>query len=357
MAKKVLFLLPYPLKRAPSQRFRVEAFFGSLDKVGTRYHVEPFLDERTWKVLYQQSSGLTKVYGVLKGYLRRFYVVIFLVHQYQFVFIHREAAPVGPPIFEWIIAKLWRKKIIYDFDDAIWIADTTAVNRVVNWVKAFWKVRFICKWAYKISAGNNFLCTYAKKYNPNVVLLPTCVDVVGRYNKLKEQHSEKVVIGWTGSHSTMKYLDFLIPVLNRIVEQHNIEIIIISNHPPGFALPKLKFITWKESTEIEDLLQLNMGLMPLEQDEWSEGKCGFKIIQYMALGIPAIASAVGVNTSIIDHGGSGFICTTEDEWHKAITRLILEPDLRQDMGRLGREKIEKAYSVQRYEGTFSGLFS
>ena len=122
---KVLFLVPYPLGKAPSQRFRVELFEPYLKEAGIHYCIAPFMDAATWQHLYKQGSVFQKAWGIVKGYLKRLKTVLIDVHGYDYVFVHREAAPLGPPIFEWIVAKLWRKKMIFDYDDAIWIANTS----------------------------------------------------------------------------------------------------------------------------------------------------------------------------------------------------------------------------------------
>ncbi|ANE52466.1 glycosyltransferase family 4 protein [Flavisolibacter tropicus] len=355
--KRVLFLVPYPLHRAPSQRFRVELFLPILKQQGVNYRLRPFMDEATWEVLYKSGSPLQKVWGVVKGFIKRIKDVVFIVPQYDYIFIHREATPIGPPIVEFIVSKLWRKKIIYDFDDAIWIPNTTQENKIVNWVKAFWKVKYICKWSYKVVGGNDYLCQFAKQYNKNVVLIPTCVDTVNQHNQLKEQQTERVVIGWTGSHSTMKFLDEIIEVLSRITEEFNVDILIISNKAPQFTIKNLRFIPWQEATEVEDLLQMNIGVMPLEADPWCEGKCGFKLIQYMALGIPAVASPIGVNKQIIDEGQNGFLCNTKEEWYNTIALLIQDVEKRRLLGTKGQAKIKAQFSIQANAGAFVDLFN
>jgi glycosyltransferase involved in cell wall biosynthesis len=355
--RKVLFLVPYPLHRAPSQRFRVELFLPLLQERQIPYRVEPFLDETTWGVLYSNASAIKKGIGVIKGFLRRVYVLFFVLPWYEYVFVHREASPVGPPIFEFFISKLWRKKLIYDFDDAIWIPNTSKENKIVSWLKAFWKVKYICRWSYKVVGGNAFLCAYARRYNANVLLIPTCVDADRQHNRLKEQQTPNVVVGWTGSHSTMGYLKSIVPVLQAVAEEQKIAIVIISNKPPPFSLPRLQFISWKEATEIEDLLQLNIGVMPLEEDAWCEGKCGFKLIQYLAMGIPAVASPVGVNRQIIEQGKNGFLCKSEQEWHTALTTLIKDDVLRTEMGKAGRARVVQQYSVQANAAAFVSLFA
>ena len=355
--KKVLFLVPYPLHKAPSQRFRVELYLPLLKKNNIEYRVDCFLDEATWNILYRKSSALRKALGVVKGFARRLFTMIFVAPRYDYVFVHREASPLGPPVFEFIASKILRKKLIYDFDDAIWIPNTSKENSFVNWLKAFWKVKYICSWAYKVAGGNAYLFNYARKYNHHVVLMPTCVDTERQHNSLKDQNTHQIIIGWTGSHSTMNYLDDIVPVLKKIASDFNVGIVIISNKPPQFNFPNLVFIPWKEETEVDDLLRLNIGLMPLKEHKWSEGKCGFKLIQYMALGIPAVASPVGVNKLIIEHGKNGFLCSSEKDWYEALQKLIEDLSLRQSMGRSGRHTIAEHYSIQAKAETFLGLFN
>jgi glycosyltransferase involved in cell wall biosynthesis len=279
------------------------------------------------------------------------------VAPYDYVFIHREASPIGPPVFEWVISKLWKKRIIYDFDDAVWIPNTTTENKIVSWIKAFWKIKYICKWAYKVVGGNEYLCNYAKNYNSNVILIPTCVDVVNQHAGIKNQNTDKIVIGWTGSHSTMLFLNNVIDVLQQIAKEFDTEIIIISNRAPQFHFHKMRFIPWNESSEIYNLMEMNIGIMPLEDDPWCEGKCGFKLIQYMSLGIPAIASPVGVNKKIIEEGVNGLLCTTKEEWYNALAILIKSKNLRIQMGLAGRKKVETNFSLQANAGSFLALFN
>ncbi|RYY46152.1 MAG: glycosyltransferase [Chitinophagaceae bacterium] len=353
--KRVLFLVPYPVRRAPSQRFRVENFLPYLDQASVSYKIAPFLDTDTFDILYRNGHAFRKVWGVVKGFLLRLKTVLLEAPAYDYVFIHREASPLGPPIFEWILAKVLRKKIIYDFDDAIWIEDSE--NKILNWVKAAWKIKWVCKWAHTVAAGNTYLAAFASRYNTNVVTLPTCVDMERQHNQVKQQNEGAVTIGWTGSHSTMRYLAMLVPVLQNLSERFGTEVVIISNRPPSFQFPGLHFLPWREATEIEDLLKVDIGIMPLEQDKWSEGKCGFKLIQYLALGIPAVASPVGINRSIVEHSVNGFLCNNTEQWQQALELLISDAALRKEMGQRGREKMLASYSVQSNTGCFLKLFS
>lgn len=354
----VAFLLPYPIGKAPSQRFRVELFEPVLKQANIQYTYYPFWSKKTWEILYKPGHRVAKALGLLKGFLNRWRVVLFKVPFADYVFIHREAAPLGPPVFEWIIAKVFRKKIIFDFDDAIWIPNTSAENKSARLLKAFWKVGYICKWAHKVAAGNDFLCAYAQSQgNKAVVRIPTIVNTATRYNKLKEHTDGKVTIGWTGSHSTLKFLDDIIPVLQKLQETHDFHFVVIADKQPAFTLKDWAFIPWNPASEIDDLLQIDIGIMPLTPDPWSEGKCGFKLIQYLALGIPALASPVGVNQVIIEQNVNGFLCSNDTDWEQALVLLLKDAKLRAAMGTKGREKMVKEYSLQSIRQPFLNLFS
>ncbi len=353
---RILFLLPYPLHKAPSQRFRMEAFFSLLKENNFDIATQCFFNEKSWQMLYKNGSKNEKAIAVGKGYAKRSWVSLFLIHKFDYVVIHREAAPLGPPIFEWIITKVWKKKMIFDFDDAIWIPNVSENNKLASYLKCFWKTKSICKWAYKVSAGNEYLADFARHYNSNVIIVPTSVETVKRYHSLVDQNTTKPTIGWTGSHSTVKYLDGIYPVLERLSHQFDFDFYVICDKPPNFKIKNLKYLIWKEDSEIEDLKKFNVGIMPLLDDEWSEGKCGFKIIQYLALGIPAVASPVGVNKQIIDEG-NGFLCTSADEWYNSLYTLLTDKNLRAQLGKKGREKIITHYSIQATAPSFLNLFS
>ena len=361
MAKKVLFLLPYPLNRAPSQRFRVEAFYRELDKAGIEYKNDCFLNEEAWDILYKGGSTFKKGFSVLKGFIKRTFTVLFTSWNYDYVFVHREASPVGPPVFEWIVSKLFRKRMIFDFDDAIWIPNVGADNKLAGYIKCFWKTAYLCKWSYKVSAGNDFLKAYALKYNSNVVLVPTCVDTEEKYKKEKGKEGDNerglTAIGWTGSHSTLPYLDLIQPVMQKLSTTHKFRFIVICNKPPETHFPNLEFIKWNTASEIDDLLKIDIGLMPLKADAWSEGKCGFKLIQYHALGIPALASPVGVNSKIIEPGVNGYLCVSEEEWLRGMQTLLDNPQLCSNFGAEGRRAAQAKYSIRANTPAFLSLFS
>ncbi|MBS1625076.1 MAG: glycosyltransferase family 4 protein [Bacteroidetes bacterium] len=354
--KKIYFIVPYPHGEAPSQRFRFEQYYTALAAHGFDFHISAFLDHDTWHILYKPGHTIAKVQGILRGFWRRCMDLLHIV-SYDFVFMHREAAPIGPPVFEWIITKILGKKIIYDFDDAIWLSNTSAHNKIAARLKWHSKVSAICKWAWKVSCGNDYLAHYARSYNTQVVVNPTTIDTEHLHNRVKDQHTDRIVIGWTGTHSTAQYLDHIIPILARLEQQYDFTFMVISNRKLKADLRSLQYQHWHKESEIADLLQFNIGLMPLTDDPWARGKCGFKALQYMSLGIPALVSPVGVNTRIVDDHVNGMICSTDADWERAITTYLSDADQRIRAGAAARRKIEAEYSVASNTPNFIRLFS
>lgn len=353
---KVLFVVPYPVGEAASQRYRVEQWLPVLREQGINYKLAPFWSKTAWAILYKPGYTLQKFTGLLAAMLRRLFLVIQLP-SYDYVFIHREATPVGPPWFEWMAAKVFREKIIFDFDDAIWLPNTTESNSAASKYKWHQKVGQICKWSYKISCGNHYLQQYTLKYNSRAIYLPTVVDTQRRYYQQKEQQTEIITIGWIGSHSTLPYLKLIEPVLQQLELKYAFEFIVIADKEPALNLKSLRFILWDKETEVEELLQINIGVMPLPDTAWAKGKCAFKAIQYMALGIPAVVSAVGANTVVVPDSIAGYTCTTEQEWYETLELLLQHAEKRARLGAAGRIWVEQTYSVQARASTFLSLFT
>jgi glycosyltransferase involved in cell wall biosynthesis len=194
--------------------------------------------------------------------------------------------------------------------------------------------------------GNQYLADYAKKFTEQVVVIPTVVDTEQRFVPQPKSIGGKVVIGWTGSHTTLPYLESLDPMLAKLQQQYNFDLMVMANKPPQFAQTKFQFVPWSEQTEVTALQQIDIGIMPLPDDEWTKGKCGFKAIQYMALSKPAVASAVGVNNDIIIHGKNGLLSGTEKEWIENLSLLLESPGKIKEMGVAARQRIEEYYSLK-----------
>ena len=356
---RILFLVPYPHGQAPGQRFRYEQYLDLLRKRGHSYRLSPFLSPDTWAILYRPGHLLAKIMGVLAGFGRRC-VDLLRAPFYDRIFVYREASPIGPPIVEWLLAKVLRKRIIYDFDDAIWLADPAGEQTFISSLKWQRKVESICRWAYKIGCGNAYLQAYAHQFNKRAMINPTTLDTEHLHNQVREQNSlERLVIGWTGTHSTLRHLDLVWPVLEQLErEGYDFEFCVISNEPPATRpnLRSMTYVPWRKATEINDLMRFHVGLMPLVDDPWARGKCAFKALQYMALGMPALVSPVGMNTEVVRDGYNGFVCEDDKEWYAALRRLLANPELRVIQGTAARQTIVERYSVLSNQANFLSLF-
>ncbi|KPK41438.1 MAG: hypothetical protein AMJ78_05485 [Omnitrophica WOR_2 bacterium SM23_29] len=336
---KVLFVVPYPTE-GPSNRFRVEQYLPHLKARGITYSIRPFYNSSVYKILYRKGYYIRKVLYLLFFMLRRIRDV-FSARSYDAVFIHREAYPFAGYIFEWLFRALGIK-LIYDFDDSIFLKKPKKLKKIISL-------------SDYVIAGNEFLRGYASQYNKNVFVLPTCIDTQVYKPKLKLPNKDKVVIGWIGTSFTSIYLDLLRGVYEALADKYeNIEFRMVGGYLKNSNLPII-FKEWSLGSEVSDLQEFDIGVMPLFDDDWAKGKCGFKIIQYMAVGIPTVASGVGMNTEIIEDGKDGFLVSKEEEWVNRLSLLIEDKELREKMGNLGRLKVESLYSVETNKEKFVGL--
>jgi len=352
---KILLLAPAPENAMPSQRFRFEHYIHLPDKGNLEFTYSPFHGKKSWRYLHRKNHFLEKIAGVVVGFVKRFFT-FFTLHKYDFVFIHRETAPIGPPVFEWLIAKVFRKKIIYDFDDAIWINHTSETNSGVQLLKCTWKTASICKWSTIVSVGNKYLADYAKKYCKDVRIIPTVVDTEGKHNLLKDQSETPLVIGWTGTYTNFIHLPIATAALKKLKETYKFIFLVIADRDPELSDIEYSFKKWEYETEIKDLLMLNIGIMPLQDMEIVYGKCAFKAIQYMSLGIPAVVTPIAANTEVVDNGINGFWAGNMDEWYQELEQLICSKELRQKLGSNAHNKIIQEYSVEATKSCFFTLF-
>jgi glycosyltransferase involved in cell wall biosynthesis len=349
-------LTPAPKNILPSQRFRFEQYIDLTDKPPLEFSLSPFFNLKAWSYLHKKGHLFEKVKSVTTGFLKRI-GVLFLLHQYQFVYIHREAASIGPPVFEWLIAKVFKKKIIYDLDDAIWISTASAANPGINLIKCAWKVRYICKWSYIVTTGNQFLADYASQFSNDVRIIPTVVNTESVHNQLKNQYSAPLTIGWTGTYTNFSQLDIIIPVLARLQAKYMFKFLIIADKDPLLREIPYEFKCWNVITEIEDLLQMHIGVMPLHTTTIELGKCALKAIQYMSLGIPPVVSDVGANKTIVIDGECGYWASNAEEWYKHLETLLLNTPTRIELGLSGRHRIVSDFSVAVTTKDFFNLFS
>ena len=352
---KIILLVPAPANISPGQRFRFEHYLGLKDATEKEFVIKSFFSNYSWSLLHVNNHLIEKSLGVLSGFIKRF-LILFTLYKYDFVYIYREAAPVGPPIFEWLIGKVFHKKIIYDFDDAIWVSAFSTANPFAGYIKCNWKVSYICKWSHIISVGNQFLAGYAKQFCKDVRIIPTVVNTVTKHNQLKNQDVLPLTIGWTGTFTNFAYLDIIIPSIKKLHENYNFIFLIIANKDPLYKEIQYIYKPWDVNTEIEDLLNMHIGVMPLGNTELELGKCAFKAIQYMSLGIPAVVSKIGANKDVVTDGANGYLADSDNEWYDKLEFLLKNAQVRTNMGKKAREFIILNYSVESTKKDFFNLF-
>ena len=350
MPLRVAFIVPYPLDRSPGQRFRFEQWLRLLPEGAVKAEIHPLFDRLAYARLYSAGSLGAKSAAAVKGLAKRVQDVV-TARNVDVAFLYRETFPLGPAVLD---AHLQRRvPVVYDFDDAIFLGDTSDANSVIAKLKMPQKIQRIIAGATITTVGNAFLAAYAKRFSDSVRVLPTTIDIE-KYRPPKERSSGPLVrIGWSGSKTTSAHLETIVAVLVRALRELPIELRLIGD--PDFRLPDSGRVIvkgWDPRTEIQDISAFDIGVMPLPDDDWSRGKCGLKALQYMALGVPPIVAPVGVNTDIVSNGENGLVAQSEDEWLTAIERLVADESLRRELGAAARETVEQRYSGQQWSQVF-----
>jgi glycosyltransferase involved in cell wall biosynthesis len=273
--------------------------------------------------------------------------------EFDAVYLFREAALVGPAIFErWIGS---RTPVVFDFDDAIFESYVSPSNGYLSLLKCPGKTAAICRLSSHVIAGNPYLADYARRFNECVTLVPTTIDT-DAYRPAATTSQPVPVVGWSGSHSTIQHLRVLDTALQRLAARLPFRLRVIGAADYELKGVEVAATPWSADTEIADLSGIDVGIMPLPDDRWSRGKCGLKALQYMALGIPAVCSPVGVNRDIIAGGENGLLAASEDEWVNALERLLTSATLRQRLGAAGRATVEARYSAAVHVPVVRDLF-
>ncbi len=343
--------------RSPGQRFRFEQYLSYLIQNGFQCHVSYLIDEKDDEIFYAEGKYLAKSAFLIKSLYRRWKDVRML-KKYDMVFLYREAHMLGTTFFERQIKKAGLKMVV-DFDDSIWLRDVSNGNKRLAFLKKPSKISNILQLCDGVIVGNKYLADYARQYNTNVFIIPTTIDTASYIPAKSSGNSEKAIcIGWTGSSTTIKHFSLIVPVLRNLRAKygHKLKFRVISDEFYQGDLDGLENIRWKKETELQDLARIDIGIMPLPNDDWSKGKCGFKGLQYMAMGKPAVMSPVGVNKEIINHGVNGFLAQQPDEWEEILSRLIDDEYLRQSAGYQGRKTVEEKYSYQSQKENYLDIF-
>ena len=338
---KILLLSRYDYS-GPSSRYRSYQYLPFLSRNSCMITEEPLLDS-TYVSRFFGQYGFNK-FSLLTAYIKRIFKLI-SSQNYDLIWIEKEALPWIPAPLELLLYR-FNKPLVVDYDDAIFHRYDQHPERLVNFFLGQ-KIDRIMARANLVIVGNPYLAQRAYSAGAKwVEIIPTVVDL-SRYPKSpKDYCNGKFIIGWIGSPNTYKYLKQIEPILENFSSQVNCEVHAIGGGEKPLENIIFRNIQWTEQDEIKNLSHFDVGIMPLPDGPLQRGKCGFKLIQYMACFLPTIGSPVGVNTQIISNNQTGFLASTCDEWITALTILSQSKERRKEFGILGRKKVEAEYNLQ-----------
>ncbi|PIP13310.1 MAG: group 1 glycosyl transferase [bacterium (Candidatus Stahlbacteria) CG23_combo_of_CG06-09_8_20_14_all_40_9] len=306
----------------PASRYRVYQYLPYLTRENIEYKVIPGGRKYYYHIF-------KKPFYYLDLLLRRIRDLTVL-NKFDVIFIQREFIPKMYPFGELLYSKI-NENLIFDFDDAIYVT-SKYIYKVLQRSKI-------------VIAGNTYLKEYAQKYNKNVVVIPTCIDI-SRYSLKQHSPKEEVTIGWIGTPSNLGYLKSIFPIIQELSRKFRVILKIIGipsvKSYPGVNIKSQK---WLLNEEISDILSMDIGIMPLPNNKYTKGKCGVKLLQYMAAGLPAVTSQVGVGEEIITSGFNGFLANDKDSWYNSLKLLIENWRLRKDIGIMARRTVEEKFAL------------
>ena len=313
---KVLFLIQGFTVAA--SRYRVLQYLPYLQAAGIETRVVPFPDS---------AAGWARL--------------VPFIREAGLVFAQRRRLP----LYVLLGLKRFGKRIVYDFDDAVMFKNSLSANPYS--LRRRLSFRRMLRFTDLAIAGNAFLRKEAEKYCGRVEVLPTPIDIDRYGMKSHGKEVEGVNIGWIGDHGSIHYMESYKEVWEELGRRHRrvFLTIICDTFIETRSIPLVRRV-WSPEREVEYLQELDIGVMPLSNDLWSWGKCGFKIIQYLGVGVPAVCTPVGINREVVEDGVNGFWAETRREWVDKLSLLIEDAGLRREMGRAGREKVLKGYTVQ-----------
>ena len=301
----------------------------------------PFLSHAAMDILHCPGHRWRKALSTLSGYARRLFQAL-QPGAHDVAFVYREAALLGPA---WIERAISRKlPVVYDFDDAIYLPAASAANA---WAAAFRspkKVDAICGLSRHVVVGNERLADYARSRSLSVTVIPSTIDTAA-YQVRRSRSRGRPVVGWTGSTTTLPYLKRIERALVELRSRVDYEFLIIGGEV-AFPGVDVKCLPWRAKSEAEDIAALDVGIMPLPDDEWARAKCGIKALQYMAAGVPPVVSPVGVNEEIVLDDVNGFHARTEGDWVERLALLLRNAKLRTELGREARRTVVERYSAR-----------
>lgn len=336
---KVLLLTRYS-RLGASSRVRFLQYISLIESKGWKVDAHPLFSDRYLHALYR---GQPRIVPIIAGYWRRLHALA-RARQYDLIWIEKEAFPFIPVLAEQILINSGVPYVV-DYDDALFHRYDNHRNPVVRSLLGR-KIDAVMRNAALVVAGNEYLAERARKAGARwVEIIPTVVDLT-RYQVVPPVCNHPLVVGWVGSPSTSIYLRTIAFVFESLARGLDLRFVALGASEEAVKGLPIEVWPWSEATEVQLIQTFDIGIMPLVDSLWERGKCGYKLIQYMACGKPVIASPVGENKVIVEPGVNGFLADSNEEWLESIRVLQANPELRKAMGRAGREKVKNKYSLQ-----------
>ena len=337
---KVLLLSRFD-RLGASSRVRSYQYLHFLKRGGIDVTVAPLLEDDYLSNFY--SGKINHMRFRLVAYLRRL-AQLLKSHQFDLLWIECELFPWLPAWGEVLLARFGIRYIV-DYGDASFHRYDVHPNGVIRRLLGN-KIDIIMRYSAQVVVGNDYLAVRARHAGAKCVeYVPTVVDLE-RYRTKQQGGDTSFTIGWIGTPITVRHLDLVRPVLSEFCKGNNSNIVIVGGGSFNLDGVQVMTLPWSEDAEVSQIQNFDVGIMPLADEPWEQGKCGYKLIQYMACGKPVVASPVGVNSKIVDHGTNGFLARSKEEWLEALTTLRDNTELRKKLGEAGRKKVEKVYSLQ-----------
>jgi len=342
---RILIICPYPINVAPSQRLKYEQYIKSWEEHGFTVTINPFMSLRFWNIIYKPGRILEKIFWFSAGYFRRF-SLLFNIRKYDLVYIHLWCTPTGPPVFEFFIYLL-SKNLIYDIDDLIYKKEHKSdANSFIAKFKGREKPIYLMRKSNHVITCTPHLDEFVRQYTDKTTDISSTINTETYKPVNTYSNSDIITLGWSGSHSTSKYVYLLQDVLLKLSQTHKFKLLVIGD--TSFNIPGLDIeaIGWEEANEVKNLQRIDIGIYPLPDEPWVLGKSGLKALQYMALGIPTVATAIGANYRVIEDGVSGTLVKTNNQWLKALENYMNNPELRKSHGKKAQIRVEERYSIR-----------
>jgi glycosyltransferase involved in cell wall biosynthesis len=350
----MLVLCPYPFGVAAGQRLKFEQYYDDWRRNGWTVDVAPFMDLDLWRVVYRRGHFFQKALGTVRGYARRLRDLT-RVARYDLVYCHMYVTPLGGNLFERLTRRL-AKKLVFDLEDNILIKLDRASdpNLLLRLARSTDKMRYLIRRADHVITSSPFLNETCLAINERkaCTYISSSVDTDRFVPSNGYSNERTIVIGWTGTFSTRIYLDLLRGVFQRLAARRRFRLRVIGNFDYDLPGVDLEVVRWTAEREVQDLQALDIGVYPLPVDEWVTGKSGLKAIQYMAFGLPCVATDVGTTPMIIRNGENGLLVQTDDQWIGALQALIDDPGLRRRLGEQARRDAVEKYSTRATEGKY-----